>query len=163
MLNDLKRQAAAAAKKKHGPKPPPAEHVAAMTVAEWCRETNGERHALMQKLSEARIAPVGDAKGRASGAKLYRIGDLYRAMGGGVYEAERLRKTREEADKLAIQNARSRGELIEISTVKKLGQEVMKTVTTAILNMPMTDEEKDKCLSNLLVLGDMDWDRIVKA
>lgn len=162
MLNNLKRQAAAAAKKTHGSKPAP-EHFSAMTVAEWCRETGGERHSLMQKISEARVAPIGDAKGKASGAKLYRIGDLYRAMGGGIYEAERLRKTREEADKLAIQNARSRGELIEISTVKKLGQEVMKNVTTCILNMPLTDDEKDKCLRNLLALGEMDWDRNDKA
>ena len=94
---------------------------------------------------------------------LYHLRDLISVLLGGDYEAERLRKTKEEADRLAIQNARSRGELIEISTVKKLGQDVVKTVTTCILNMPMTDEEKDGCLRNLLALGDLDWDRTATA
>lgn len=160
MLNELKKHAAAAARKKHGkPEKQKADTGPSMTVAEWCRETGGERHAVMQKLAEMRISAVGDAKGRAAGAKLYRIRDLYRAMGGGEYESERLRKTREEADKLALANARSRGELVEIAAVKKLGEKVMVALRNKVLNMPLTDEEKDRCLVELMDLGKLDWSR----
>jgi phage terminase Nu1 subunit (DNA packaging protein) len=74
-------------------------------------------------------------------------------------DAERLRKTTEEADKLALANARSRGELVEIHKVTKLGQKVLIAVRNRILSMPMTDEEKDSCLRELLALKEMDWTR----
>lgn len=158
MLNKELRKLAADAAAKRKPKTD-SSSVKAMTVAEWCRETNSERHSLMQKLTTARIEPAGDAKGKAAGAKLYKIGDLYRAMGGGEFETERLRKTREEADKLALANARSRGELIEIASVRRLGEKVMAAVRNRIVSMPLTDEEKDGCLRELLSLSDMDWTR----
>jgi hypothetical protein len=161
MLNELRAQARAAAKKKTGTTPTPdtARHAPALTVAEWCREVGAERHSIMQKLSAAGFLPVGEAKGKAAGAKLYRIGDLYRAMGGGEYETERLRKTREEADKLALWNARARGELVEIAAVKRLGENVMAGIRTRILAFPLSDDEKDKLLLDLKALGDMDWTR----
>lgn len=111
----------------------------------------------MKKLEAARPKRVGVTPQKGD---LYHLRDLIAVLLGGDYEAERLRKTKEEADRLAIHNARSRGELIEICTVKRLGQEVVKTVTSCILNMPMTDEEKDRCLRNILALSEMDWDRI---
>jgi hypothetical protein len=164
MLSELKKHAAAAARKtaKKIARPEPAaaaQHVSALTVAEWCRETGTERHSVMKRLTEAKAQPVGDAAGRAAGAKLYRIGDLYRAIGGGEYEAERLRKTREEADKLALANSRARGELVEIAAVKKLGEKVMVAIRNRLLNMPLTDEEKDKCLAELMGLEKIDWTR----
>lgn len=77
----------------------------------------------------------------------------------GDIDAERLRKTTEEADKLAIANARSRGELVEIAAVTRLGQNVLIAVRNRILNMPLTDDEKDSCLRELLELKNMDWSR----
>ena len=130
------------------------------TVARFLEITGGHRHEFMKKLESAKPKSVGMTPQKGD---LYHLRDLISVLLGGDYEAERLRKTKEEADRLAIQNARSRGELIEISTVKKLGQDVVKTVTTCILNMPMTDEEKDGCLRNLLALGDLDWDRTATA
>jgi hypothetical protein len=141
--------------KKSGPKPEP--EPIGYTVARFSQLAGFDRHALATRIQEMNLQPVGKSIGQA--ADLYSIRDLVRAILGGDIEAEKLRKTREEADKLAIQNARSRGELIEIDKVKRLGQEVVKTVTTCILNMPMTDEEKDACLRNLLALGEMDWSR----
>lgn len=81
------------------------------------------------------------------------------ASGNADLDAERLRKTTEEADKLALANARSRGELVEIAMVKRLGQNVMVAVRNRILSMPMTDDEKDACLRELLELKNMDWNR----
>ena len=130
------------------------------TVAEMAREIGFDRHQLMKRISEMNIKPAGKVeKGKASGADLYRVRDLFKAALGGDIEAERLRKTREEADKLALANARSRGELIEIQSVKKLGERVMVAIRNRILQFPITDDEKDALLTELLNLGKMDWTR----
>jgi len=129
------------------------------TVAQWCREVGGDRHELQRKVSAAGIKPAGKAEGRAKGADLYRVRDLFKVSGGGDHEADRRRKTREEADRLAIANSRSRGELVEIASVKKLGERVMIALRQRIIAMPLTDEEKDRCLGEILSLGDMDWSR----
>ncbi len=129
------------------------------TIAQWCRECGGDRHEFQRKVSAAGIKTAGKAIGRAKGADLYRVRDLVKAALGGDHESERLRKTTEEADRLALANARSRGELVEIASIKKLGEKVMIAVRNRILNMPLTDEEKDRCLIELLDLGKLDWSR----
>lgn len=70
---------------------------------------------------------------------------------------QQLRRTKEEADKLELANARTRGELVEVAKVKRLGEQVMSGIKTKILNMPLTDDEKDKCLRDLLSLKDLDY------
>lgn len=65
---------------------------------------------------------------------------------------QQLRRTKEEADKLELANAKTRGELIEKSEVIKAGEEIMAIVRNAILNDKITEEAKDKCLKNLLRL-----------
>jgi len=129
------------------------------TVAQWCREVGGDRHEFQRRVSASSVKPSGKATGRAKGAELYRVRDLVKVAIGGDHEAERLRKTREEADAVALKNARSRGELVEIAAVKKLGERVLVAVRNRLLAMPLTDEEKDRCLRELLALGDMDWSR----
>jgi phage terminase Nu1 subunit (DNA packaging protein) len=131
------------------------------TIAKWCREVGGDRHEFQRRVGQMGVRPAGLADGRSKGAALYRVRDLLKVALGGDYEAERLRKTREEADRLALANARSRGELVEVASVRKLGEKVMIAVRNRILNMPLTDEEKDGCLRELLSLGDMDWSRDV--
>ena len=49
--------------------------------------------------------------------------------------------------------------MVEIAAVKKLGEKVMIALRNRILAMPLTDEEKDRCLGELLSLADMDWSR----
>lgn len=73
------------------------------------------------------------------------------------FERERLRRTKEEADKLEIFNARSRGELVEVAKVKVMGEKVMAAMKTRILNMPMTEEQKDQCLRDLHSLRTVDF------
>ena len=72
-------------------------------------------------------------------------------------KTEQLRRTKEEADKLELQNARTRGELVEVALVQKMGEKVMAAIKTRILNMPLTDDVKDQCLRDLLSLRDMDF------
>lgn len=129
------------------------------TIAQWCRECGGDRKEFARKVASTDVKPSGKATGRATGAELYRVRDLVKVLIGGDHEAEKLRKTREEADRLALQNARSRGEIVEIASVKKLGEKVLVAVRNRILNMPLTDEEKDSCLKELMDLGKLDWSR----
>ncbi len=75
---------------------------------------------------------------------------------------EQLRRTKEEADKLELQNARTRGELIEVGVVEKLMQACFTVHRTRILNFPLTDEEKQACLADLLELKKIDWEREAK-
>jgi phage terminase Nu1 subunit (DNA packaging protein) len=75
---------------------------------------------------------------------------------------EQLRRTKEEADKLELQNARTRGEVIEVSKVEKLMQACFTVHRTRILNFPLTDDEKQACLADLLELKNIDWEREAK-
>lgn len=114
-----------------------------------------DRQELARKLAVNEASPVAvDGRGEE-----YSLKDLVNAHMGGDIKREQLRRTKEEADKLALQNSRSRGELVEIASVKKLGEKVMIAIRQRILNMPLTDDEKDKCLTELLNLKDMDWSR----
>lgn len=132
----------------------------AATIAEMAREIGYDRHTLASRITEMDIQPVGKvAKGKAAGSDLYRIRDFFRAVLGGDIEAEKLRKTREEADRIAIQNARSRGETIEVATVKKLGEAVFLQIRNRILSFPITAEEQDALLKALLDMKKIDWDR----
>jgi phage terminase Nu1 subunit (DNA packaging protein) len=124
-------------------------------VARFCEFTGLDRHALSTRLSELQAKPVG----KVAQAVTYSLRDLVRATIGGDIEAEKLRKTREEADKLALANSRSRGELVEITAVKRLGEKIMVAIRNRILAMPLTDEEKDRCLVELMGLASLDWSR----
>ena len=102
--------------------------------------------------------PCGKAKGKAAGGALYHFRDLFNAAVGGDIEAERLRKTREEADKLALANARARGELVDVDSVGRLGEAVFVRVRAKILSSPsLTDDEKDQLLKEILQLEEIDW------
>jgi phage terminase Nu1 subunit (DNA packaging protein) len=143
--------------KRAKPGPKPAIEPEGYTVARFAQLAGFDRHTIGARIEEMKIQPVG--KTVAQAAALYAIRDLVRAILGGDIEAEKLRKTREEADKLALANARSRGELVEIASVKKLGEKIMVAIRNRLLNMPLTDEEKDRCLKELLDLGKLDWSR----
>jgi hypothetical protein len=150
-----KPKKASAPRNKSGPKP--AFEPVGYTVARFSQLAGFDRHALAARVQEMDLQPVGKSDGQ--GADLYSIRDLVRAVLGGDIEAEKLRKTREEADRLALMNARSRGELVEIAAVKKLGEKVMIAIRNRLLNMPLTDDEKDRCLLDLMELDKIDWSR----
>lgn len=130
------------------------------TISNFSRELGVDRHALAVKVEQLGIKPYGRVKeGKAAGSAAYRIRDLVKAHSGGDQAAERLRKTREEADRLSIQNVRSRGELIEVDAVKALARAFHHALVRTIIAMPLTDEEKDRCLDEIQPLRDMDWGR----
>lgn len=126
-----------------------------LTVSAFSAMVGADRHELASRMAGMKCKPTG----RKNGGELYALRDLVKCYCGGDIEAERIRKLRAESERVELQNARQRGELIEIATVKKLGEKVMIAVRNRILNMPLTDDEKDTCLRELLALGDMDWSR----
>lgn len=70
---------------------------------------------------------------------------------------EQLRRTKEEADKLELINAKTRGELVEVELVKREGEKVMAAIKTTILNSSLPDSVKDKTLQDLVSLKDKDF------
>ena len=72
---------------------------------------------------------------------------------------ERARRDKEMADKLALANMRTRGETVEIASVKKLGEKVMVAIRQKILSFRITDDEKDALLIELMNLKNIDWTR----
>ena len=139
---------------KPGPQPEPA--TATFTIARFAQLTGHDRHTLAARITEMKSAAAGHSRNKTP---IFALRDLVAAAIGGDLEAERLRKTRAEADRIELQNARSRGELVDAASVVRLGQSVMAAVRNRILAMPLTDDEKDGCLRELLSLADMDWSR----
>lgn len=63
--------------------------------------------------------------------------------------AEKLRKLREEADKLALENERTRGNLVEIEAVYKHFEGIFVAFRQRVLGSSLTEEEKDEFLRDL--------------
>lgn len=138
------------------PPKPPAEP--AFTVAGFAKVTGCDRHTIAKRLAELGADPVG--KSKRQGAGEYSLRDLVKAASLSTdADEQRLRKTTAEAERIELANARSRGELVEIAAVKKLGERVMIALRSRVLALPLTDEEKDRCLAELRGLGEMDWSR----
>jgi hypothetical protein len=78
--------------------------------------------------------------------KYYRELQLKR---GGEYEVQELRKLTEEADKLALQNEKTRGALVEIEAVYKHFAGLFVALRARILASALTDDEKDELLNDL--------------
>src|SRR5690348_3357771 len=72
-------------------------------------------------------------------------------------EQEKLRKTKEEADEVALRNEKSRGNLIDIETVKKAGEGIFVSFRQKILSSSLLDSEKDEILNDLRNLKTRDW------
>jgi phage terminase Nu1 subunit (DNA packaging protein) len=70
---------------------------------------------------------------------------------------ERARKDKEMADKLALGNARLRGEMIEVEEVCKMTEGFFGILRSKVMNMPLTPDEIDACLLSLMSFRDVDW------
>lgn len=72
-------------------------------------------------------------------------------------EYERARKDREMADKIALQNARLRGEMIEVEEVCKMTEGFFGVLRSKVMNLPLTADEIDLCLLSLMSFREVDW------
>jgi hypothetical protein len=127
------------------------------TAARFASLTGIDRHELQKRLEEQQAQPTGTSA--QGGGKLYTLRSLAAAFAGGDHEAERRAKTRAERERLELQNARTRGEMVEVQAVKKLGERIMIAIRSKILQSHLSDDEKDKVLLDLMSLGKMDWTR----
>lgn len=62
---------------------------------------------------------------------------------------QQLRRTKEEADKLELLNAKTRGELVEVEKIINYFSEIASVLKNIILNDSITEDAKDKCLRNI--------------
>ncbi len=80
----------------------------------------------------------------------------------GDIQGERLRKTREEADNLALKNDELRGELVQVALVKQMVSEIILANKQTILASQLEQEGKNEILANLEALGGIEWDKASK-
>ena len=73
-----------------------------------------------------------------------------------------MRKTREEADNLALKNAELRGELVQVALVKQMVSEIILANKQTILASQLEQEGKNEILANLEALGGIEWDKASK-
>jgi|TARA_R110000822_G_scaffold75947_1_gene182663 phage terminase Nu1 subunit (DNA packaging protein) len=67
-----------------------------------------------------------------------------------------LRRTKEEADKLELANARTRGDLVEVWKVISFFEKQTVAMRSVIINSSTTEDAKDKLLGNLARLKDFE-------
>lgn len=132
------------------------EITTSFTSARFASLTGIDRHELQRRLEDLQANPTGKT---AQHAPEYSLRDLVKAFAGGDLEAERLRKTRAEAERIELQNSRTRGEQVEITSVKKLGEKIMIAIRQRILAFPLSEDEQDVLLKDLMALGELDWSR----
>ena len=80
---------------------------------------------------------------------LYRPQDLLKAYLGGDERMERLRKVREEADKIALDNEKTRGRLVEVDAVVKWAERIFVGIRQKILASTLPELDKDGILIDL--------------
>lgn len=107
-----------------------------------------DRHSLAKRIKTTGIEPGPDG--------MFSTFDMGRAVYGDLH-GEQLRKTREEADKLALANEKERGNLVETAAVYKALEGVFVAVRQKILASSLLEEEKDELLNELRGLKDRDF------
>jgi len=75
----------------------------------------------------------------------------------GDHDAEKLRETRERADKLWLENQRTKGEVIERDQVHKFLMQAFAAMKQRILSSSMERDEQDKVLLDLRGLQESPW------
>jgi len=112
-----------------------------------------DRKTLQKRLNAEEVEPGKDGK--------YSTKQIASAVFGDI-QGERLRKTREEADNLALKNAELRGELVQVALVKQMISEIILANKQTILASQLEQEGKNEILANLEALGGIAWDKASK-
>lgn len=103
---------------------------------------------LAMRLKRGGILPGEDGK--------YSTKQICVAMFGDI-EAETLRKLTEDADKVALQNEKTRGSLVEIESVYRHFEHIFVSLRARILASGLMPEEKDEILNDLRKLKARDF------
>ena len=113
------------------------------SLAMMSREFGPDHKTLAKALAASGIVAGSDG--------LYSSNEALRLVCGDI-DAERLRKTREEADKLAIENAVARGELVDVRDFVKRYEPIYAQIRQTILASGLGDNDKDALLTELAKL-----------
>jgi len=75
---------------------------------------------------------------------------VFNALTGGDIKEQKLRETRERADKLALQNARARDQFLDAKDVRRAWEEIFQVMRAEVLgNSDLTEAAQDSLLSHL--------------
>ncbi len=116
----------------------------------WTFESAGAEFGLDRRVVATRAKTAGIEAGKDG---KYSTHDIARAIFGDI-QGEVLRKTREEADKLALANQKERNQLIEAPLVVKFCSGIGVVIRQKLLASSMTTDEKDELLAELKKLFD---------
>jgi hypothetical protein len=114
-----------------------------LTIEQGAAELRCDRRTLAKQVKSAGVLPGTDG--------LYSIFDLVGAHFGDIH-GEVLRKTREEADKLALANEKERGRLLDAEAVYKHYEGAFVVCRQKLLASELSDEGKDELLTDLRAL-----------
>lgn len=94
----------------------------------------------------------GEYERQAALRGMFRYFREAREKAGATLASERLRKLKEDADKVAIENERSRGNLVETEAVYGHFEGLFVALRQRILASGLSDQEKDELLKDLMGL-----------
>lgn len=113
------------------------------TISQAESEFGQARRTITKRCKAASIVPGADGK--------FSTADIFRALSGDL-EGERIRKLREEADKLAIANAVARGELVDKQDFITHYETIIIQMRQLILNSKLDAADQDAILNELAKL-----------
>lgn len=112
----------------------------------WGVETAATEFGINPRTLSSRIRTAGLEAGKDG---KFSTAQIASAVYGDI-DGEKLRLTKEQADKLAIENAESRGTLISVEVLIPRLEKVLASARQRILsNVKLDDEEKDKLILEL--------------
>lgn len=126
----------------------PARSTVRWTQQKACVEFGLHPNTMAIRLKRGGILPGDDGKYSTKQICVAVFGDI---------EAETLRKVSEEADKVALQNEKTRGSLVEIEAVYKHFEGLFVSLRARILASGLVTEEKDELLNDLRKLKARDF------
>lgn len=116
----------------------------------WSFEMAGAEFGMDRRVVATRAKTAGIEPGKDG---KYSTFDIARAIFGDI-QGEQLRKTREEADKIALANAKDRNKLVETERVIKFCNGIGVVLRQKLLASSLTDDEKDELLAEIKKLFD---------
>lgn len=116
------------------------------------REFRLHRDTLKNKLVE--IGEEADTTGR------YTTAQITKAVFGDTHQ-QRLRKTTEEADKLELENRRTRGETIDVSDAIELTQRFCFAIRQKIILSPLPPEDQRAIIDDIRSMAKLDFSQVM--
>ena len=121
----------------------------ALTPSRFSALVGVDRNELLNRLEEAKAAPVG----RKNGGSEYTLRDLFHAAIGGDIQEQRLRKLRAEADHLELALQTKKRLVVPISESVDVVVQCGQDIREAILRLPIPPDDQDKMLLQMQKLA----------